>query len=60
MFLFQPTACALGGRSVVPAAAPGAERLAALPPLQGCKVMIAIERARLELGKPEIDSAYWN
>jgi hypothetical protein len=28
--------------------------------LQGCKVLIAIERAKLELRKPEIDSAYWN
>jgi len=28
---------------------------------QGCKVMIAIERAKLEPGaKPDPDSAYWN
>ena len=27
---------------------------------QGCKVLIAMERAKLELKKPEIDSAYWN
>lgn len=29
-----------------------------VPP--GCQALIAIERAKLELGKPEIDSAYWN
>jgi len=30
-----------------------------VPP--GCKVMIAIERAKLEPGaKPDPDSAYWN
>lgn len=27
---------------------------------QGCKCLIAIERAKLELGKPDPDSAYWN
>jgi hypothetical protein len=27
---------------------------------QGCKCMIAIEGAKLELGKPDPDSAYWN
>ena len=27
---------------------------------QGCKTLIAIERAKLELGKPDRDSAYWN
>lgn len=37
-----------------------------LPPLsmhgvpQGCKCLIAIEKAKLELGKPDPDSAYWN
>lgn len=35
------------------------------PPLpsaapQGCKCLIAIERAKLELGRPDPDSAYWN
>lgn len=29
-----------------------------VPP--GCKCLIAIERAKLELGKPDRDSAYWN
>jgi hypothetical protein len=29
-----------------------------VPP--GCQTLIAIERAKLTLGKPEIDSAYWN
>mmetsp|Transcript_34984 Transcript_34984/g.99155 ORF Transcript_34984/g.99155 Transcript_34984/m.99155 type:complete len:176 (+) Transcript_34984:89-616(+) len=29
-----------------------------VPP--GCQCLIAIERAKLELGKPEVDSAYWN
>ena len=29
-----------------------------VPP--GCKCLIAIERAKLELGKPDPDSAYWN
>jgi hypothetical protein len=29
-------------------------------PVQGCKVLIAIERAKLILGKPDPDSAYWN
>ena len=28
--------------------------------LQGCKCMIAIEQAKLDLGKPDPDSAYWN
>jgi hypothetical protein len=28
--------------------------------VQGCKCLIAIERAKLELGKPDPDSAYWN
>jgi hypothetical protein len=28
--------------------------------VQGCKVLIAIERAKLVLGKPDPDSAYWN
>lgn len=32
----------------------------ATPCLQGCKCLIAIERAKLELGKPDPDSAYWN
>ena len=27
---------------------------------QGCKTLIAIERAKLLLGKPDRDSAYWN
>jgi hypothetical protein len=27
---------------------------------QGCKVMIAIEKAKLERGLPDPDSAYWN
>ncbi|KAL4432226.1 hypothetical protein ABPG77_005988 [Micractinium sp. CCAP 211/92] len=29
-----------------------------VPP--GCKCLIAIEKAKLELGKPDPDSAYWN
>lgn len=29
-----------------------------VPP--GCQVLIAIERAKLEGGKPDPDSAYWN
>ena len=29
-----------------------------VPP--GCKAMIAIERAKLESGKPDMDSPYWN
>ncbi len=29
-----------------------------VPP--GCKVMIAIERAKLQSGLPDPDSAYWN
>ena len=29
-------------------------------PPQGCKCLIAIERAKLVLGKPDPDSAYWN
>ena len=29
-----------------------------VPP--GCKCLIAIERAKLVLGKPDPDSAYWN
>ena len=29
-----------------------------VPP--GCQCLIAIERAKMELGKPEVDSAYWN
>ena len=29
-----------------------------VPP--GCKCLIAIEKAKLELGKPDKDSAYWN
>jgi len=28
--------------------------------VQGCKCLIAIERAKLLLGKPDPDSAYWN
>lgn len=28
--------------------------------LQGCQTMIAIETAKLKLGKPDRDSAYWN
>ncbi len=28
--------------------------------LQGCQCLIAIERAKLEGGKPDPDSAYWN
>jgi len=27
---------------------------------QGCKVMLAIERAKLDSGLPDPDSAYWN
>ena len=27
---------------------------------QGCKCMIAIDRRKLENGKPDPDSAYWN
>jgi hypothetical protein len=29
-----------------------------VPP--GCQCLIAIERAKLECGKPDPDSAYWN
>lgn len=29
-------------------------------PPQGCKVMLAIEKAKLEAGKPDKDSPYWN
>ena len=28
--------------------------------MQGCQTMIAIETAKLVLGKPDPDSAYWN
>ncbi len=28
--------------------------------LQGCQVMIAIETAKLKMGKPDPDSAFWN
>lgn len=27
---------------------------------QGCQAMIAIETAKVVLGKPDPDSAYWN
>lgn len=27
---------------------------------QGCKVLIAIEKAKLDSGVPDPDSAYWN
>ncbi len=29
-----------------------------VPP--GCQCLIAIERAKLDLGKPDPDAAYWN
>lgn len=28
--------------------------------VQGCQTMIAIETAKLKLGKPDRESAYWN
>lgn len=39
---------------------PPCPRLSRARTLQGCKCLIAIERAKLELGKPDPDSAYWN
>jgi hypothetical protein len=27
---------------------------------QGCKVMLALEKAKLESGRPDPDSPYWN
>lgn len=41
-------------------AAPPAADGACAQLLQGCQCLIAIERAKLILGKPDPDSAYWN